>query len=121
MKYIFIIMSFFSFLFGSNTQQNDIIKILDPVSFKTGINSKKVQLVDVRTPNEYNGGHIKNAKNIDFFNQSDFLKEFNKLNKEEPIYLYCRSGNRSQKAAQKLDSLGFKKIFDLRGGYMNWN
>ena len=110
MKFIFIIMSFFSFLFGSGAQQNDTITILDKPSFKMAINTKKVQLIDVRTPNEFN-----------FFNQSDFIKEFNKLNKEEPVYLYCRSGNRSQKAARKLDSLGFKKIFDLKGGYMNWN
>ena len=59
--------------------------------------------------------------NIELFNKSDFVNEFNKLNKEEPIYLYCSSGNRSQKAAQKLDRLGFKKIFDLRGGYLSWN
>jgi rhodanese-related sulfurtransferase len=111
----------FSFLFGASTQQNDTITILDKPSFKMAINTKKVQLVDVRTPNEFKGGHIKNAKNIDFFNQSDFIKEFNKLNNEEPVYLYCRSGNRSQKAARKLDSLGFKKFFDLKGGYMNWN
>lgn len=114
-------MSFFSFLFGGNKQQNDTIFILDKPSFKIAVSSEKVQLVDVRTPREFKGGHIKNAKNIDFFNQSDFVNEFNKLNKEEPIYLYCRSGNRSQKAAQKLDRLGFKKIFDLRGGYLSWN
>ena len=114
-------MSFFSFLFGSSTQQSDTIIILDKPSFKRAINTKKNQLVDVRTPSEFNGGHIKNAKNIDFFNQVDFMKKINKLNKEEPVCLYCRSGNRSQKAARKLDSLGFKKIFDLKGGYMNWN
>jgi rhodanese-related sulfurtransferase len=84
------------------------------------ITSKKVQLVDVRTPNEYKGGHIKNAVNIDFFNHSNFILSFSKLDKEQPVYLYCRSGNRSQKAARKLDSLGFKKIFDLKGGYMSW-
>lgn len=114
-------MSFLSFLFGSNTPQNNTITILDKASFKIAINTKKVQLFDVRTANEFNGGHIKNAKNIDLFNQSHFIKEFNKLNKEEHLYLYCRSGNRSQKAARKLDSLGFKNIFDLKGGYTNWN
>lgn len=113
-------MSFFSFLFGSKSQQSDAITILDKASFKIAISSKKVQLVDVRTLKEFNAGHITNAKNIDFFNQAIFLSEFNKLNKEEPVYIYCRSGSRSQKAARKLDSFGFKKIFDLKGGYMNW-
>ena len=114
-------MSFLSFLFGSNTPQKNTITILDKASFKIAINTKKVQLFDVRTANEFNGGHIKNAKNIDLFNQSHFIKEFNKLNKEEQIYLYCRSGNRSQKAAKKLERLGFKNIFDLKGGYINWH
>lgn len=113
-------MSFFSFLFGGNTQQTDTITVLDKADFKKAI-SKKVQLVDVRTPKEYADGYIKDAVNIDFFNQNAFENEFNKLKKDEPIYIYCRSGNRSQKAARKLDSLGFKKIYDLRGGYMNWN
>lgn len=113
-------MSFFSFLFGGNTQQTDTIIVLDKADFKDAI-SKKVQLVDVRTPKEYADGYIQNAINIDFFNQNAFVNEFNKLNKDEPVYLYCRSGRRSQKAARKLHSLGFKKIYDLRGGYMNWN
>ncbi|MEN8900047.1 MAG: rhodanese-like domain-containing protein [Nonlabens sp.] len=120
MKLILILMSFLSSLFGSNAQKNDTIKILDPSAFKTAIHSKDVQLVDVRTPNEFNGGHIENAVNIDFFNQSDFISAVKKLDKEKPVYVYCRSGNRSQKAAHQLDSLGFKKIFDLKGGYLNW-
>jgi rhodanese-related sulfurtransferase len=120
MKTILIIMSIFSFLTGGNTAQKDTIKILDTPSFKLAISTKKVQLVDVRTPNEYKGEHIQKAINIDFFNQKNFIHSFNKLNKEEAVYLYCRSGNRSQKAAQKLDSLGFTKIFDLKDGYINW-
>lgn len=120
MKNLIIIMSFFSFLFGGNTQQTDTITVLDKADFKKAI-SKKVQLVDVRTPKEYADGYIQNAINIYFFNQAEFVEAFEKLKKEEPVYIYCRSGNRSQKAAHKLDSLGFKKIYDLRGGYMNWN
>lgn len=113
-------MSIFSFLFGGKSQQSNNIKVLDPASFKEAVTGKKVPVIDVRTPNEFKSGHIKKAVNVDFFNQGNFANFFNKLNKEEPVYLYCRSGNRSQKAARKLDSLGFTKIFDLRGGYMNW-
>jgi rhodanese-related sulfurtransferase len=42
------------------------------------------------------------------------------LDKEIPIYLYCRSGGRSNKAARQLISLGFKEIYDLQGGYLGW-
>lgn len=120
MKFLLIIMSLLSFLFGSSQQQSNSITILDKASFKAAINAKKVQLVDVRTPKEYKAGHIAKAKNIDFFNQKEFINEFSKLEKDKAVYLYCRSGNRSQKAARKLDSLGFKEIYDLKDGYLNW-
>ena len=68
-----------------------------------------VQLVDVRTAKEFNDGAIKNALNIDFFQQEIFNEEFGKLNKEQPVYLYCRSGNRSHQAALKLEAMGFKR------------
>ncbi|MEQ3656598.1 MAG: rhodanese-like domain-containing protein [Dokdonia sp.] len=121
MKFIIIILSFFSVLSHETLQQNDAITVLNKTDFKKAINAQKVQLVDVRTPQEYAGGYIQNAVNADVLNQTTFLEAFSTLNKEEAVYIYCRSGNRSQKAAQKLDSLGFKKIFDLEGGYMNWN
>ncbi|MDP5157509.1 MAG: rhodanese-like domain-containing protein [Flaviramulus sp.] len=120
MKYI-LMMSIFSFLFGCNAQQFDKIINLNNDAFKTEIDSNKVTLVDVRTPIEFKSGHIKNAININFFDREQFITSFNKLDKEAPVYLYCRSGNRSLKAAKRLDSLGFKKIYNLKGGYMNWN
>lgn len=120
MKIILFIMSFLSSLFGSSPAQNDTITILDKAAFSDAISNKNVQLVDVRTPQEYQEGYIAHAINIDFFKQDDFVTKFNKLNKDEAVYVYCRSGNRSQKAARKLDSLGFKKIYDLKGGYLNW-
>jgi len=113
-------MSIFGTLFGTNKEKLDKIKILDQAEFSAAIADKKVQLVDVRTPNEYVGGHIKNAMNIDFFNSGNFEKSFEKMSKDRPVYLYCRSGARSQKAAQKLIGMGFEKVVDLRGGYMRW-
>tara|TARA_R110002049_G_scaffold253340_2_gene428623 strand:- start:1579 stop:1923 length:345 start_codon:yes stop_codon:yes gene_type:complete len=109
-----------STFFGVKAQQSDTIKILTASEFNEAIKDKGVQLVDVRTAKEFNEGAIEDALNIDFFQQETFNEEFGKLNKEQPVYLYCRSGNRSQQAAKKLDSLGFKKIYDLKGGYMGW-
>ena len=113
-------MSFLSTLFGTKNEASDKIAILDASTYADAISGAKVQLVDVRTPNEFNGGHIKNAINIDFFDQSKFEKSFEKLDREKPVYLYCRSGARSQKAARKLVTIGFSKIYDLKGGYMLW-
>jgi rhodanese-related sulfurtransferase len=115
-------MSFLSALFGSkNTTETGNIVILDKTDYATAISGPKVQLVDVRTPSEYNGGHIKKAINIDFFNASNFKAAFEKLDKTKPVYVYCRSGARSQKAARKLVAMGFNEIYDLRGGYNAWN
>tara|TARA_R110001583_G_scaffold122623_1_gene273931 strand:- start:3422 stop:3832 length:411 start_codon:yes stop_codon:yes gene_type:complete len=81
--------------------------------------SKSQLVVDVRTPEEYNEGAIESAVNINFYDEN-FLDQFANYNKEEPIFIYCRSGGRSGKAAKKLSELGFKKVFDLQGGYLNW-
>jgi|SRR5690606_15742508 len=113
-------MSFLRALFGTKINTSDKLKILDPSTYSEAIKGNKVQLVDVRTPGEYKGGHIKKAINIDFFNKVNFDVSFEKLDKEKPVYLYCRSGSRSQKAAKRLIGMGFTQVYDLKGGYMNW-
>ncbi len=113
-------MSLLSSLFGSKAQESKRIAVLNNEEYKAAVQGKNVQLVDVRTANEYKMGHIENAINIDFFNSANFLKSFGKLDKEKPVYLYCQSGNRSYKAAKLLLKMGFSKIFDLRGGYVRW-
>ncbi|HUH29193.1 rhodanese-like domain-containing protein [Gelidibacter sp.] len=104
---------------GQEKQAMEDLVILSPSSFKEEISDKKVQLIDVRTPEEYQEGHIKNAVNIDFL-ADGFDQKFDNFNKDEPLYIYCRSGNRSAKAAKILSELGFEKIYDLEGGYLNY-
>lgn len=116
-----IIMSIFSSIFGMNAQQLDQIKVLEPSDFQNAISTNKTfQLIDVRTKREYASGHIKNAINVDVFDKNTFVKYFEKLDKNKPIYIYCRSGNRSQRAAKILVKMGFEEIIDLKGGYLNW-
>ena len=79
----------------------------------------KVILVDVRTPKEFNEGHLENALNIDWLGDN-FAKDFEKIDKKETIYLYCKSGGRSAAATKFLDSLGYENIVDLKGGYSAW-
>ena len=75
-----------------------------------------VILVDVRTPEEFNDGHLENAKNINWFD-SDFTSQFEGISKNETIYVYCKKGGRSAKAQKVLDSLGYKNVVNLEGGY----
>jgi len=111
MKYILLI---FFIIFQNNTYE--IIEIND---FKRKIN-KGYKIIDVRTPSEFIHGHIPNAINIDY-KDLNFITEINKLRKNKPILIYCRSGNRSHEAGIIMDSLGFKRIYDLKGGYSIWN
>ena len=78
-----------------------------------------VTIIDVRTPQEYSEGYIKGAINIDWY-ANDFQNNIEKLNHQQPVVLYCRSGNRSGLAAEKLQSMGFTKIYSLTGGMNSW-
>lgn len=80
---------------------------------------KQFQIIDVRTPTEYQEGHIDNALNVDF-KSADFIKNIFKFDRNKTLLIYCRSGNRSGRASKIMDSLGFTKIYDLEGGFMNW-
>ena len=120
MKNIILIMALFNTMFGANAQKSDTIKVLTASDFNKAIENNNVQLVDVRTTQEFNQGAIDSALNIDFFQQDKFKSEFEKLDRDQPVYLYCHSGNRSHQAALKLETMGFIEIYDLKGGYMMW-
>ena len=76
-------------------------------------------LVDVRTVEEYESGHIQDAVNFDFYSES-FQKEILSLNKSSSIILYCRTQNRSTKTANYLKENGYKEITVLVGGITSW-
>lgn len=113
-------MSFLNTLLGVKSDSTDKIVLLEPTAYADAILQANVQLVDVRTPKEYKEGHIINAINIDYYNTPVFQKSFKKLDPDKAIYIYCRSGARSLKAANRLIDMGFKKVYDLKGGYMRW-
>lgn len=88
-------------------------------TFEQKITLPDIQLVDVRTPEEYNSGHIAGAVNIDV-NSPDFMSEATlKLKKDRPVYVYCRSGKRSKKAGNQLAGEGYE-VVDLDGGITDW-
>ena len=86
--------------------------------FAAKLSEEGVQLVDVRTPEEFEEGHIPGAVNIDV-NGTDFEKKIGTLNPQEPLLLYCRSGRRSKMAAQKASKQGFQ-VTELEGGILSW-
>lgn len=95
------------------------IKLVTPDEMQTLIESRDVQLVDVRTKEEYENGFIENAQNIDF-NSPTFDEDISKLDKSKPVILYCKTGGRSAKCSKKLLEAGFVQIYDLDGGITQW-
>ena len=129
MKYIIIlvalvvVLGLYSFLKNkkSNMPSHDSIHNINATELKNIISKdSSVQFIDVRTALECSRGYIKPAVNIDYMSKG-FVEKFNIYKKDEPLYLYCRSGNRSRKAAQLLAEEGFTEIYDLEGGIAHWN
>ena len=76
-------------------------------------------VLDVRRPEEYANGHLKNAILINWLDATAFDKGIEQLDKTRHYYIYCRSGRRSHDATLKMKSLGFT-VYDLKGGILNW-
>lgn len=76
-------------------------------------------LLDVRRPEEYNQEHIKGAVNINFLS-SEFKEKISHLDKNKTYLLYCRSGHRSSLALNVFLNLGFKKVYSVKGGIIQW-
>ena len=92
---------------------------LDGNAFKNEFKStKNAVLLDVRTPNEYNGGSIPGSKNMDC-TASDFQAKVQKLDPDKTYFLFCRSGGRSGGAVKLMEKMGFKS-FNLVGGISSW-
>lgn len=96
-----------------------IAKDLIANQFKEGIALKNIQLIDVRTPEEFGAGTIEGASNIDFL-EADFETRIEELKKDEPVYLFCKSGGRSGQAKAILTEHGFQEVYNLIGGYSQW-
>lgn len=98
---------------------NEKVQQIDAAELNKIITTEQVQLVDVRTAEEYAAGHIAYATNIDV-KQSDFTQQATaQLDKAKPVFLYCRTGRRSASAAKLLVAEGFT-IVNLQGGIEAW-
>lgn len=79
----------------------------------------ELMLIDVRSPAEYQSGHIKNAINLEI-NAVTIESELDRLPRDTPILVYCKSGARSLRAAKMLSNAGFKNVMTLEGGITSW-
>lgn len=95
------------------------VKLVSAEEMQSILELEDVQLVDVRTAEEFAIEHIPNAQNIDFRSPT-FEKDITKLDKSKPVVLYCKSGGRSSKCVKKMEEAGFEKIYELDGGLSKW-
>lgn len=90
------------------------IKQITPRELK---DKKGVVLLDVRTPKEYGQGHIPGAVHVPL---ADIGSRVKKLKKDKEIVVYCQSGNRSIWAIRRLIAMGYRNLYNLKGGYNAW-
>lgn len=112
---LYIIFALFSSCSAQNKQQ-----VLNANQFEQAITNNQVQLLDVRTAEEYKGGHIAHALQADWTNKDEFKDRVQALDKAKPLYVYCASGVRSEAAANWLRSQGFNEVYNLESGLISW-
>ncbi len=115
MRFIFF---FLLIVYSCHVFESNEISVISDYQF-IEIQDNDYTLVDVRTTEEYESGHIQNAINIDFYSES-FEKEILLLNKSSSIILYCRTQNRSTKTANFLKENGYMDITIIEGGINSW-
>ena len=115
------VFSFFLAFQGCNEEKSSIAKVISAQEVYDAVYNSEGdhQLVDVRTEEEFGASHLKDAQNI-CVTMDNFKERVKGLDKNKPVYVYCKSGGRSAKAAKILTEIGFTKVFDLQGGITNW-
>ena len=127
MKKVFLFMIATVLIMSCSEAQNknekselmSVVEVIDAKTFNKKLENPSVQIVDVRTPDEFAAGSIAGAINIDYY-ASDFSEKISELNKQTETLIYCHSGGRSGKASKILKELGFTEVYDLKGGFSNW-
>lgn len=102
-----------------STSSSQEIANITPEELADMLNNPEVQCVDVRTDAEVDQGKIMGAKHIDIYDPA-FATNIDKLDKDQPIVVYCAVGGRSAQAASQLKEMGFKQIYNLEGGMRSW-
>ena len=117
-----LICFFFFLMIGIGTAQNRIQKVSPQQAQKLiqrNQNKSDFVVLDVRTPYEFQTGHIANAKLLNFYD-SGFQTQLAKLDRNKTYLVYCRSGHRSGRSFELMKKLGFTNIYDIVGGIIRW-
>jgi rhodanese-related sulfurtransferase len=114
-----VLMIFFSFVSFAQQSSEKLIATISVNKAKEMIGNNDVVILDVRTPEEFAAGHLKNAININYYDK-DFVERVSSLDKRKKVVVYCAVGGRSGQALTKMDALGFQYVLNMKGGYNAW-
>ena len=103
-----------------NPKERNMNSHLDPKDWNKLIKNKKTHIIDTRKPFEYKVGTFKRSVNPNVTNFRDFPKYLNKLKKNKPVAMFCTGGIRCEKTSVYLKNKGFKNIYQLNGGILNY-
>jgi rhodanese-related sulfurtransferase len=109
-------------LIGTTIAQKSPSRVLETVDksrIEAEIKSGNVLIIDVRTPQEFKGGHLEDAVNINAYDK-DFIQQINALDRNKKIIVYCAVGGRSKGALKQMEQLGFNYVLEMKGGYNAW-
>ncbi len=116
-KVAFVLICIFSVTISITNAQSK----LEADAFESVIKqTPTIQVLDVRTPQEYSNGHISNGLNLNI-NDTEFKDKLEELDRTKPVAVYCAGGVRSARAVSILHQLGFQMVYDLIGGITAWN
>ncbi|MFT4782196.1 MAG: rhodanese-related sulfurtransferase [Pseudohongiellaceae bacterium] len=118
-KVLIYCFALFAFAFSCKEATQTEVVMVSAEEMQELLELEDIQLVDLRTLEEYKTGFIEQAQNIDYTSPT-FEEDLVKLDKSKPIMVYCKSGIRSGKCSKKLKEAGFIKIYDLKGGITQW-
>jgi rhodanese-related sulfurtransferase len=108
---------------GAVAKEKPVLKTVTPeeasVLIRQNEDDSRFMILDVRTPDEFNEGHIANAVNIDYYSDS-FRGDLDRLDKDKTYLLYCRSGSRSGRVLPLMGELGFERVYNMGGGFVQW-
>jgi len=101
---------------SNNQQTSQTVERLSATAFSAKLDTTKdAVIIDVRTPEEFANGHLKDAININY-DGSDFERHIAEIEKSKPVFLYCLSGARSYGAAESMRKAGFENVTDMADG-----
>ncbi|MGB2814659.1 MAG: rhodanese-like domain-containing protein [Dehalococcoidales bacterium] len=123
---IFALLLITTLVYGFTSQTGSSNQILEDIGVQEAFEliqsnqgNPDFVIVDIRTPEEFNEGHIENSVNTDFYSET-FREELDKFDKSKTYFIYCRSGNRSGRAMPVMKELGFQEVYNLSAGIKEW-